>query len=83
MDKQHSGQEPDAKNLERIVIDLATQLRVEPETVRPLLMRAYQDIWAVAVVKDFVSIFAMRLVRDRFLGEKGQNNRQGERGFCD
>ncbi len=83
MDKQHSGQEPDLKSLERIVIDLAAQFRVEPETVRPLLMRAYQDIRAVAVVKDFVSIFAMRLVRDRFYGDKGQNNRQGERGFCD
>ena len=83
MDKQLRGQEPDVKSLERIVIDLATQLGVEPEIIRPLLIRAYQDIMAVAVVKDFVSIFAMRLVRDRFSGEKGRNNRQGERGFFD
>ncbi|MHB8811537.1 MAG: hypothetical protein ACYC9M_16255 [Desulfobulbaceae bacterium] len=70
MDKPNDGQAPDAKKLERIVTDLAMQLRVEPEAIRPLLMRAYRELIARAVIKDFVSIFAMRMVRDRFSGER-------------
>lgn len=66
MNKQHGGQQPDPKSLESIVDDLAMQFRVPPETIRPLLLCAYQELMTEAVVKDFVSIFAMRMVRDRF-----------------
>lgn len=66
MNTPHGGQEPDQKSLESIVDDLAMQFRVPPETIRPLLLCAYQELMTEAVVKDFVSIFAMRMVRDRF-----------------
>jgi len=66
MNKQHGGRQPDSKNLESIIDDLARQFRVPPETIRPLLLCAYQELMTEAVVKDFVSIFAMRMVRDRF-----------------
>ena len=68
MDKPDNGQDPDAKKLESIITDLARQLQVETETIRPFLMHTYHEIWTEAAVKDFVSIFAMRMVRDRFSG---------------
>ncbi|OGQ86619.1 MAG: hypothetical protein A2512_11155 [Deltaproteobacteria bacterium RIFOXYD12_FULL_56_24] len=68
MDKPNNGQDPDAIKLESIITDLARQLQVETETIRPILMCAYRELTARAVVKDFVSIFAMRMVRDRFSG---------------
>ncbi|MFA7382811.1 MAG: hypothetical protein WC001_05120 [Desulfurivibrionaceae bacterium] len=64
-----NSEESDSKGLELLVTDLARQLRVEPEAIRPLLQHAYRKLKAEAVVKDFISIFAMRLVRDRFSGE--------------
>ena len=66
MDKPNNEQDPDAKKLESIIGDLARQLQVETETIRPFLMHTYREIWTEAVVKDFVSIFAMRMVRDKF-----------------
>ncbi|MFA6498126.1 MAG: hypothetical protein WC256_04500 [Desulfurivibrionaceae bacterium] len=69
MAKANDGQEPDEKILESIINDLAGQLRVEPETIKPFLMHTYRELWTEAVVKDFVSIFAMRLVRDKFSGD--------------
>ena len=74
MEKQHDGQEPDSKSLESAIDDLARQLRLPPETIRPLLMHAYRELTARAVVKDFVSIFAMRMVRDKFSGERPKTN---------
>ncbi|MDG4476182.1 hypothetical protein [Thiovibrio frasassiensis] len=76
MDKQNSTQDPDAKIQERIVGDLARQLQVEPEIIRPFLLHTYHELWTGAVVKDFVSIFAMRLVRDKFSGEGAKKSRR-------
>lgn len=69
-----NNEEPDSKGLDSIITDLAKQLRVEPETIRPLLLHTYRKLKAEAVVKDFVSIFAMRQVRESFSGEIPQGN---------
>ena len=66
MDKQNGKQDPDEKIIESIIDDLARQLQVEPEIIKPFLMHTYHELWTEAVVKDFVSIFAMRMVRDKF-----------------
>lgn len=66
MDKETGGQKSDEKIIESIINDLSRQLQVEPEIIRPFLMHTYRELWTVAVVKDFVSIFAMRMVRDKF-----------------
>ncbi|MFA7346611.1 MAG: hypothetical protein WCZ86_02510 [Desulfurivibrionaceae bacterium] len=66
MDKKNGKQDPDEKIIEGIIADLARQLQLEPESIRSFLMRTYREIWTEAVVKDFVSIFAMRIARDKF-----------------
>ncbi len=78
MNEPHSGQQSDPKSLESIVDDLARQFRVPPETIRPLLLCAYQELMTEAVVKDFVSIFAMRRVRDRFEAKGNGGEWQGK-----
>lgn len=78
MNEPHSGQQSDPKSLESIVDDLARQFRVPPETIRPLLLCAYQELMTEAVVKDFVSIFAMRMVRDRFEAKGNGSDWQGK-----
>ncbi len=76
MAKTHEGQEPDEKILQSITNDLASQLQVEPETIKSFLMHTYRELWTEAVVKDFVSIFAMRTVRDKFSGDGSKTGKQ-------
>lgn len=69
MEKQKNKQDPEAKVLEGIVGDLASQLQTDPEIIRPYLMSTYRALWTEAVIKDFVAIFAMRRVLDKFSGD--------------
>ena len=76
MDRQNSGQPPEEKKLESIIVALATRLEMEPETVRHYLMNAYRELWGSAVIKDFIPILAMRRVRDQFSAGKVKGKQQ-------